>query len=307
MGGDGTMRLRDGRTLGYGSWGPEDGAPIFAFHGGGLCRLCHYGEEAPAAAGVRLVLPDRPGCGLSDEQPEGTHLDFVRDIEELADALGFARFSVFGVSAGGPPALACGFALPERVAAVGVVSGVGPFVDEPELDPFLPEERRRAVRLARRDPESALAQVREDCEALAAVLAENPAALIDESHERVFDDTEVRARFVAAFAAIGRRGPAGAIRDTWLNYGRPWGFRLDEIRVPVHVWHGACDPAVPVEAARLVASRVPGAALTVYPDEGHGVDYPHIDEILATLAALTPGRAGGRRQRNPRGPNPIRR
>jgi pimeloyl-ACP methyl ester carboxylesterase len=146
-----TLRLRDGRTLGCGIWGSPSGIPVLGFHGTGTSRLFHYGDEVPRAAGVRLVLPDRPGFGLSDPHMSGTLLDWAQDVEELANSLQFHRFAVFGVSGGGPPALACGLALPNRVAAVGLVSAVGPCQDEPTLIPYLPERRRQLAELAPRD------------------------------------------------------------------------------------------------------------------------------------------------------------
>jgi len=49
--------------------------------------------------------------------------------------------------------------------------------------------------------------------------------------------------------------------------------------------HGDRDRMVAVEVARLLPRRIPHARLTEYHGEGHTVDYRHIDEILATLAA----------------------
>ena len=53
------------------SGGSPDGAPVLGFHGTSLSRLAHVGEDAPRAAGVRLILVDRPGYGLSDLHPGG--------------------------------------------------------------------------------------------------------------------------------------------------------------------------------------------------------------------------------------------
>ncbi len=301
MGADASIRLADGRTLSYGVWGPADGALVFGFHGGGLSRLQHYGGEAPRRAGVRLVLPDRPGCGRSDPRPAGTLLDFAHDVEELADRLGVDRFAVFGVSAGGPSALACGYALGERVAAVGLVSAVGPYVDEPALLPLLSADRRSLVELALRDPQAAEAEARRECEEEAAALAGSPDELLEawppgtpDSDRELMADPDIRARFLAAFRETAARGASGVLYDTLLHYVRPWGFRPEDVRVPVHVWHGDADPFVPVESARLLAGRIPGATLTVYPGEGHTVDYRHIGEILGELADALPQRSATR-------------
>jgi pimeloyl-ACP methyl ester carboxylesterase len=291
MGADHTIHLSDGRALAYGTWGPPDGVPVFGFHGGGLSRLQHYGDESPAAAGVRLVMPDRPGCGRSDPHLAGSLLDYARDVRELADQLGVERFAVFGVSAGGPSALACGYALPYRVAAVGLVSAVGPYVDEPELIPYLRREGRELVELAVRDPAAAEAAARRRCEEEVASIAQDPEGLLDtwppgtpDSDRELMADPAIRSRFLAAFRETAVRGVEGILYDTLLHYVRSWGFRAGDVRVPVRIWHGDRDPFVSVEVARLMARRIPGATLTEYPGEGHAVDYGHIGEILATMA-----------------------
>lgn len=287
----GTIRLRDGRTLGYGAWGLPGGIPVLGVHGTGGSRLFHYGDEVPRAAGVRLILPDRPGYGLSDTHPGCTLLDWARDVEEVANALRFDRFAVFGVSGGGPSALLCGFALPDRVTAVGLVSSVGPCQDEPEIVPHLPERRRRLVELARRDPAAAEAMIRRDCEEDIAAIARDPEASLDawppgtpDSDRALMADPVIRARALANRHELARRGPEGNVHDHLLNYAKPWGFRVADIRVPVHIWHGAQDTVAPVEAARLLAQRIPEARLTVFPGVGHLGTYRHIAEILQTLA-----------------------
>src|SRR5690606_38283888 len=48
------------------------------------------------------------------------------DVELLADTLGLERFAVFGVSGGGPHALAVAAALPHRVSRVAVLASTAP-------------------------------------------------------------------------------------------------------------------------------------------------------------------------------------
>jgi pimeloyl-ACP methyl ester carboxylesterase len=65
----------------------------------------------------------------------------------------------------------------------------------------------------------------------------------------------------------------------------PWGFSLESIRVPVHVWHGERDRMVPVWLGRQVAAAIPGAHAHLVRDAGHMLFVDHMDEILATLIA----------------------
>jgi pimeloyl-ACP methyl ester carboxylesterase len=83
-------------------------------------------DAAVASLGIRCLAVDRPGFARSDPCPDRTVADYGADVEDLADALGLPRFSVIGVSAGAPFALACGWALPDRVIAVAAASPLAP-------------------------------------------------------------------------------------------------------------------------------------------------------------------------------------
>jgi pimeloyl-ACP methyl ester carboxylesterase len=55
-------------------------------------------------------------------------LDWPVDVVKLARHLGIhKKFTVYGGSGGGPYALACAYAIPERLKGVGVVAGTGPW------------------------------------------------------------------------------------------------------------------------------------------------------------------------------------
>jgi pimeloyl-ACP methyl ester carboxylesterase len=100
---DRTIRLLDGRRLGYAEWGDPGGRPLFFFHGWPGSRIEGYlGDEAARARGVRLIAIDRPGMGLSDFQQHRTLVDWPDDVVQVAAALGLNRFAVLGISGGGP-------------------------------------------------------------------------------------------------------------------------------------------------------------------------------------------------------------
>lgn len=273
----GTVQLRDGRRLGYDEWGPADGFPVLGFLGTPLSRLAHLGDEAPEAAGVRLILVDRPGYGRSDFQPGRILLDWPGDVAQLADALGHDRFAVFGMSGGGPHAAACGYALPDRVSAVGLVSSPGPVWDQPQLRYSLPPHRQPLVELAARDREAAARVLLEDCRRQL-----DEAARGDDQRDSSVDPA-IRERLRAATAESAARGPEGYAHDLLILFVSPWGFAPEEISVPTLIWHGDRDPAVPLDIARFFARTIPGSSLTVIPGEGHLVLWSHAQQILAAL------------------------
>src|SRR5206468_10043201 len=70
---------------------------------------------------------ERAGYGGSTARPSRTVADVVPDAEAILDALGIERCATWGISGGGPHALACAALLPERVAAVATLASVAPY------------------------------------------------------------------------------------------------------------------------------------------------------------------------------------
>ena len=124
---DRVIRLSDGRRLGYAEYGDPEGWPLMFFHGTPGSRImARFAGPKARELGVRLIAPDRPGFGRSDFQPHRRLLDWPRDVEELADALNLEKFSVAGVSGGGPYVAACAWKMGERLINAGMVSGLAP-------------------------------------------------------------------------------------------------------------------------------------------------------------------------------------
>ena len=283
------FHLSDGRALGYSEWGPPDGAPVFGFLGTSLSWLAHLGDEAPRAAGVRLLLVDRPGYGLSDLQPERSLLDWPRNVAELADGLGIERFSVFGMSGGGPHAAACGYALAGRVTTLGLVSSPAPVWDRPELRFSAPPHRRPMIELAERNPGLVASRLLEDCRAelerMATESRNGGTGDGSQADQAVMGDSEIRARFEAARLDTVARGPEGYAHDLFLLFFAPWGFRPEEIRAPTQIWQGDADRAVSPRIAEFFAGTITDARLHMIPGAGHLLLWSHTEEILRSLAS----------------------
>ena len=95
---------------------------------GARCPLA--GRRAATKLGLRVVVVERPGSGLSDPHAYAAMANWATDMAHVADALGAERLGVVGLSGGGPYALACGAVPPlaARVAAVAVLGGMVPSV-----------------------------------------------------------------------------------------------------------------------------------------------------------------------------------
>jgi pimeloyl-ACP methyl ester carboxylesterase len=285
---DRTLRLRDGRQVGFATFGDVDGLPVFYMHGTFGSRL--EGRIAHAAAlarHVRLVAVDRPGYGLSDAHPGARLVDWPLDLDEIADQLGLERFSALGVAGGGAFALATAMRLPKRLRAVALVSSIAPhdrpgvlsgmdlrsrlFLDIlPRWAPkLLLRLHRRWARLADRDPQALLRE-------LSGTLppSERPALMSPEVAEIFMD---------AAYEGF-RSGPDCMVREMCL-LARPWGFPLESVGAPVFLWHGETDSVSPVAMAHALARELAKSQLQTIPERGSAIAVDFIPDAIATLAA----------------------
>lgn len=266
------VTLPDGRRLDVRVSGPEDGLALLFHHGTPGAAMPFRGmERAAHARGLRVVTPARPGYGSSTRKPGRTVADVVSDASAVLEALGIERCLVAGWSGGGPHALACAARL-DAVAAGLVIVGVGPG-DSPDLD-FLAgmgEANVTEFTAAARDEPSLRAFLDE----AGAELRDVTAAGVVDSLDTLLPDVD-RALLTDEFAEDLAASFREAVRvgvDGWFDddiaFLHPWGFSLEEVRVPTSLWHGTEDLMVPVAHGRYMATRIPGVAAHVEDGGGH--------------------------------------
>ena len=109
-------------------FGPEDGLPVIALHGW-LDNANSFARLAPKLTGLRIVALDMAGHGHSAHRPVGAGYalwDYVFDVLQVAEQLGWKRFALLGHSLGAIVSMVLAGALPERVTHLGLIDGVIP-------------------------------------------------------------------------------------------------------------------------------------------------------------------------------------
>ena len=282
-----TLKLKDGRTLGFAEYGDSQGKPIFEFHGNPSSRLgSGLFDETAKRMGIRVIGIDRPGMGLSDYKPQRKLLDWPDDVIELADALGFEQFPIIGGSGGVPATLACAYKIPERLSAVGVLFGPRPIGTPGATDGWSRSRRIQAylernspfwvtkmgmsivARIMRKNPDKALSKMFED---------------LPPSDRAAFDNPRVKQQYIDTIREAFRGGPDGVTLDIILTM-KPWEFKLEDISIEVHLWHGEADKIVPPAMGHYLADTIPNCRAKFIPEEGHFSLLPnHVQEILEAL------------------------
>jgi pimeloyl-ACP methyl ester carboxylesterase len=244
------------------------------------------GDEVFRKHGLRVIAPDRPGMGGSDFQAGRGFSDWPADVVALADSLGIERFAVLGNSGGGPYVAACAAKISQRLRAAVIVSG-GWRMDWPEAKNNMPFVNRLVMTLARRAP------------LLLRLLLSSMGSISqgDPEKELARLKSRVPAADYAAFSVPGRlaafgqtmreslrQGARGAVWDMRL-YVRDFDFSLDEIRVPITLFHGEQDTNAPLTMVRRLAAGLPSARLVTYENEAHlSTLCNHFDDIAKALA-----------------------
>ncbi len=285
MGDSHVMTLNDGRDLGWTEQGDPQGWPVFGFHGTPGSRNQVAIDVGPVRdAGVRLIAPDRPGYGYSTFQPDRRLVDWPHDVAQLADHLGIERFSVLGISGGGPHSAVCAALLGDRVHAAAIVSGVGPLADPSAARDMQASSRFISSLARKRSPVLRLVAVaqmeiarRWPRQALELMVKQLPATDV-----AILRRPEVLAVFERDAARSSRTAGRAEAQDFEI-FVADWGFDLAAIEVEVHLWQGDADRNVPPQHADLMQRAIKGSVLHQCPGEGHFLVVDRLGEILGDL------------------------
>jgi len=254
-----------------------DGPVTVHLHGNNTSSLSHL-MLLEHLTGVRSVLVDRPGFGLSEpvDVPGASFRDSaVRFIDEVLDGLRVESAVLVGASGGGIWAVWYALARPERVRGL-VMLGSVPLMPgsriplpirllaTPTVGPLL----TRAVKPNRRMVLRLMSSVGEG-----ETIRRYP-DLLDSIVDAARDPVAVAANSAELRALFSPLGPRPAAR-----------IRADDLRrlaVPTLMVCGTHDPVLPVAQAKAVAALIPHARLELLP-AGHVPQLGNPQRVAALL------------------------
>ncbi|MGI8522378.1 MAG: alpha/beta fold hydrolase [Nocardioides sp.] len=279
--------LADGRRLHAHEAGDPDGPVVLYHHGTPSCGFLLDVWCADAEArGIRLLGIDRSGYGDSDPQPGRGLADVVADTLAVADWAGAERFYTWGVSGGGPHALACAALAPDRVIAAASVAGVAPYgLEGLDWTAGMGEENLEEFDKSLVGGEVLRAYLDE----LAGQIVDPPEGGGEDPLDSLMCPADTAFARTPAGEQVTGSMPLGLVRgghgwyDDDVVFVTPWPFDVADITVPVLVTHGDQDRFVPISHAHWLAERIPGADTLLRPDEGHLSLYGLIPDVHAWL------------------------
>lgn len=254
-------------NIGIEEYGDPMGTPVFYFHGfpgsrrdGELFDFDKIAKECE----VRIIGIDRPGIGLSDFQLKRSLIDWPKTVQLIANKYNLKKFSILGVSGGGPYALACANSMPDRLNVVSVISGMGPFSYKESVNGnamLIPKKNsivRRLIAIglklgAKKNPNK---------------LKENIIKTLPPKDFQYLSQSNKMGQLIDIFNECFRQGLKGYLQEAKI-YRKDWGFNVSDINANICLWHGTEDNNVNIKLARRIASELSNCKTTFLDKEGH--------------------------------------
>ncbi|MCC6748855.1 MAG: alpha/beta hydrolase [Deltaproteobacteria bacterium] len=236
-----------------------EGAPLVLVHGGwGDARVHWRPVWERLAERFRVIAPDLPGLGWTEQPSLGTYARYARWLAGLLDALGVESAQLVGNSFGGSVVWRFGGDFPARCRGLVLVNGL-PVGRTPR--PMLWIGRtgfgRALMRaIARRVAYTPAALGRAFPDA-----AKAPPEVVSLLHQR--EPPQLAALTACIIEGDGGPAPSAPTLLLWGEADRLIGTNAD--------------------AARKLQARIPGAELHLIPGAGH---FPQVEEPAAFIAAL---------------------
>jgi non-heme chloroperoxidase len=274
-----SLTTRPGRTSYYIDEGQSDWTPVVFIGGAGTSleafQLTEFARTSREALGVRVISVERNGFGESELDTSLGYADYDAEVLAVLDHLGIDRFAIMAISGGGAYAAHLAAEAGDRVRSLHIAAAVASTL--PGRTP------PRACTLTVDQLNAANVAFTHFPKVWWAVAPDSPVLAVPGWQAEAYLDA-ARSFFVG-----GQLGAPDALtHETLLPCGADAVIDPDDITAPAYLYWGATDTSVPPSVMAVwqaaLGSKVVRA--TVYPDEGHTVQYRHWDQTLADIAGF---------------------
>jgi pimeloyl-ACP methyl ester carboxylesterase len=196
-------------------------------------------------------------------------MNWTEDINFAATSLGLEKYSILGLSGGAPYALACAYRYPQRITGLTIVSGLAPLN---EVVNSLPNKFLLKLLLAIANKSTWLIYPFVMTEARTVKL--KPHSYKRRLSKLSGPDGELYTNPVFAdirtqvVLEASRAGIKGWVYEANL-LTKSWGFNIDGITIPIHLWYGMQDTYIPFVMAEYLASSLTHCKTHFIEGEGH--------------------------------------
>lgn len=241
------------------------GHPLIMLHGSGpgATGWSNFsGNLMALAARYRVILPDLPGWGRSDElevTEEPRPAALVEAVRMLLDALGIERAALMGNSMGGGITYSFAASYPDRVSHI-VTMGAGLFGGIPlGFAPAGPSEGLQILARTYEDPSP------ENFRRLCNVMLFDPAYATEELVEQRALAAQANPRHLENWVKAARAGKAMQTPPAAFEVAS----KLSKVSIPALLFHGRDDRIVGIEATLRAASILQNSQMLVINRCGH--------------------------------------
>lgn len=267
----------EGRDVFFIDEGPRDGRPVVFIGGQGTSleafQLTEFARTSREALGLRVISVERNGLGDSPFDPSLGYTDYVNEVLAVLDHLGISDFALMAISGGGAYAAHLASTVPDRVMSLhlGAASpSTLPTRSERDCDKTFAVARADALRWTH-NPQMWWG------------VPGSPMLEVPGWQDRAYADA------TRSFYVAGQMGdPSALAHENLLPCSENAVVDASLITSPAYLYWGEADTSVPVAAMEQWVEALPNVArATIYPDEGHTVQYRHWAQVMADMAGYS--------------------
>jgi len=257
------------KTINYIDDGNAEDMPVILMSGLGTSvraiRLLDFLKTMREQLNIRIISVERNGFGQTPFNPKHNMNTYTQDVIDVLDYLEISKFSLFGISGGGPYAAKFASLYPGRItsmhmAATAPVLGTKERCENGQINNIYKDILRFPMQFFAFPETSELHQ-------------------LEGFQDTAFDEA-ARAHYL-----YGQMANPQALDHELALYCNEGVIDTSNMNAPVYVYLGLADPLLIGENIEDWDTVYPKAQIIkrTYPKEGHDVQYRHLDQILMDI------------------------